>query len=179
MTNLFLLPTGLSVEQAVGGFSAGQTAVRVLKTVGIELGESVLITAAAGSIGSLLVQLAKAAGAGTVVGAARGKEKLKTVAQLGADVALDYALDSWGEQVREVTGNKGVDVVLESVGGTIGRQALEVTANSHGRLVVFGSSSGSGMTIETEALARRGIPVIGVLGMMLAMTEWQPGGWSP
>jgi NADPH2:quinone reductase len=169
--NLFPLPTGLSVEQAVGVFSAGQTAVSVLGTARIEPGASVLIMAAAGSTGSLLVQLAKAAGAGTVMGAARGKEKLEVVARLGADVTIDYQLPGWGEQVRKATGNNGADVVLDSVGGAVGRQALEVTANGHGRLVVFGSSSGSGMTIETEQLSRRGITVIGALGMMLAMTE--------
>lgn len=172
-TSLFPLPAGLSVEQAVGVFSAGQTAVSVLKTVRIEPGEVVLITAAAGGVGSLLVQLVKAAGAGTVIGAARGKEKLETIARLGADVVIDYQLPGWEEQVRKITGNKGADVVLDSVGGAIGRQAFEVTANGHGRLVVFGSSSGSGMTIETRELAGRGVTVIGALGMMLAMTEQQ------
>ncbi|MBO0793789.1 MAG: zinc-binding dehydrogenase [Ktedonobacteraceae bacterium] len=167
------IPPGLSIEQAIGVYLAGQTAASLLKTVPIIGGEVVLITAAAGSVGSLLVQLAKAAGAGTVIGAARGKEKLNAVSRLGADIAIDYGEDGWVEQVREVTGGKGADVVIDSVGGAIGQQALELTASGHGRLAMFGASSGSGITIETLTLARRGVTVIGALGMMLAMTEQQ------
>lgn len=168
---LFRIPTGLSIEQAVGVFLAGQTAVSLHKVIRITAGEVVLITAAAGSVGSLLVQLAKAAGAGTVIGAARGKGKLDEISRLGADIAIDYSEEDWVEQVREVTGGKGADVVIDSVGGNIGQQALEVTANGHGRLAVFGVSSGSAITIETLGLARRGITVIGALGIMLAMSE--------
>src|SRR6266567_1594385 len=74
-TNVFRIPTELSVEQTAGVFLAGQTAVGLLKAMTIEPGEVVLITAAAGGVGSLMVQLARAVGAGTVIGAARGREK--------------------------------------------------------------------------------------------------------
>lgn len=168
---VFRLPAGVSVEQAVGVFLAGQTAVSLLKTVRVEPGEAVLITAAAGSVGSLLVQLAKAAGASPVIGAARGKKKLEVVSRLGADVAIDYSEDTWVEQVREATGGKGADVVLDSVGGAIGLQALEATANGHGRIGVYGASSGTGITIETVNLARRGVTLVGSLGMAMAVTE--------
>jgi NADPH2:quinone reductase len=167
---LLPIPAALSVEQAVGVYLAGQTAVGLLKTAPIAPGESVLITAAAGSVSSLIVQLAKAAGAGLVIGAARGKQKLEVVARLGADVTIDYGEDNWVEQVRQVTGGNGADAVVDSVGGTIGQQAFDVTANSHGRLVIYGTSSGSGITIETRSLGQRGITVIGALGRMLAMT---------
>ncbi len=120
---------------------------------------------------TLLVQLAKAAGAGMVIGAARGKEKVEAVARLGTDVTIDYTREDWGEQVRKVTGGKGADVVVDSVGGTIGRQGFEVAANGHGRLAVFGSSSGNGITVETRELAARGITIIGALGRMLSLTE--------
>jgi NADPH2:quinone reductase len=168
---VFRIPAGLSVEQAVGVFLAGQTAVSLLKTVRVEAGEAVLITAAAGSVGSLLVQLAKAAGASPVIGAARGKEKLAVVSRLGADAAIDYSEDNWVEQVREATGGKGADVVLESVGGAIGLQAFEATANGHGRIGVYGASSGTGITIEALNLARRGVTLVGSLGMAMAVTE--------
>ena len=165
------IPAGLSVEQAVGVFLAGQMAFGALKTVHVAPGESVLITAAAGGIGSLLIQLAKAAGAGTVIGAARGQEKLTTISRLGADAAIDYSESNWVEQVREITAGKGADVVLDSVGGAIGNQALEATANGHGRIGVYGISSGSGITIETLSLARRGITVIGSLGIVMSISE--------
>src|SRR5581483_2328195 len=168
---LLPIPAGLPVQQAVGVYLAGQTAVSLLKAVPITPGETVLITAAAGSVSSLIVQLAKAAGAGVVIGAAGGKQKLEAVSRLGADVAIDYSKDGWAEQVREATAGKGADLVIDSVGGAIGQQAFEVTANGHGRLAVFGASSGSGITLETLPLGRRGVTVIGALGRMLAMPE--------
>lgn len=137
----------------------------------IEPGETVLITAAAGNTGSQLVQLAKAASTGTVIGAAGGKEKLAVVSRLGADVVIDYREHDWVEQVRNVTGGKGADVVIDAVGGTIGHQAFEATANGSGRLVVYGSSSGTETTIGMHELAMRGITVIGALGIAMARTE--------
>jgi NADPH2:quinone reductase len=170
-SNVFPIPTGLSVEQAVGVFLAGQTAVCLLKAMDIKAGDTVLITAAAGSVGSLLIQLAKTVGANKVIGAARGKAKLDVVSRLGADAAIDYSEDNWVEQVREITGGKGADIVLDSVGGTIGSQAFEATANGHGRIGIFGASSGDGITIETLALARRGVTVVGALRIAIAMME--------
>ena len=170
-SNVFPLPAGLSVEQAVGVFLAGQTAVCLRKAMDIKAGETVLITAAAGSVSSLLIQLAKAAGAHQVIGAARGKEKLAVASRLGADVVIDYSEDTWVEQVREVTAGKGADIVLDSVGGAIGRQAFEATANGHGRIGIYGVSAGEGITIETEALARRGVTVVGALGVAMALME--------
>jgi NADPH:quinone reductase len=170
-SNVFPIPAGLSVEQAVGVFLAGQTAVCLQKAMGIKAGDTVLITAAAGGVGSLLIQLAKTAGASTVIGAARGKAKLDVVSRLGANAAIDYSEDNWVEQVREVTGGKGADIVLDSVGGAIGRQAFEATANGHGRIGIYGASYGEAITIETLALARRGVTVVGALGIAIAMME--------
>jgi NADPH:quinone reductase len=177
IANIFLVPPGLSIEQAVGVFFAGQTAVSILKTVSIKHGDAVLVTAAASATGSLLIQLAKAAGAGIVIGAARGKEKLAVISRLGVDVAIDYSEDTWVEQVREVTGGKGANVVIDSAGGAIARQAFEATANGCGRLVIFGSTSGSA-TIETQELSRRGITAIGALGIALTMTEQETRGYA-
>jgi NADPH2:quinone reductase len=170
-TTAFPIPKGVSVEQAVGVFLAGRAAICILKTVQIEPGETVLITAAAGNVGSQLIQLAKAAGAGTVIGAAGGKEKLAVVSRLGADVTIDYSEDDWVEQVRNATGGKGADVVVDAVGGTIGHQAFEVTANGRGRIVVYGSSSGTEATIGMHELAMRGVTVIGALGIAMTRTE--------
>jgi NADPH2:quinone reductase len=167
--NVFPIPAGLSVEQAMGVFRAGQTATGLLKAMNVKAGESVLITAAAGSIGTMLIQLAKAASAGIVIGAARGKEKLAMASRLGADVAIDYSEDNWVEQVRDATGGQGVDVVLDAIGGTIGRQAFEALANGRGRLGIYGFSSGTYTQIETPQLTRRGLTVIGPLGIIFAM----------
>ncbi|QBD80698.1 hypothetical protein EPA93_33890 [Ktedonosporobacter rubrisoli] len=172
------VPAKVSIEQATAAFLSGQVAFGVLSAVRVQPGETVLITAAAGAIGSLLLQLAKAAGAGAVIGAARGKEKGVVLSQLGADATIDYSEDNWVERVREITGGKGADVVIDSVGGAIGRGALDATANVHGRLGIFGISSGAGITIETLNLARRGITVVGALGIMMAAPEQEKHAWS-
>lgn len=159
-SSVFHVPAGLSVEQAVGVSLSGQTAVTLLKAMDIQAGQTILITAAAGSLGSQMLQLARTFGAGTVIGAARGRQKLDLISQLGADAAIDYSEDDWVEQVRKATGGKGADVVLDAVGGTVGHQAFEATAKGSGRLGVYGFSSGSWAKIETRELATQAISVI-------------------
>jgi NADPH2:quinone reductase len=100
----------------------------------------VLVEAAAGGVGGLLVQLARAAGA-RVVGAARGPQKLDLAKELGAEAVVDYAEPGWPERVREATGGSGPDVVLDGVGGQIGREAFGVTARG-GRFSLHGAGSG-------------------------------------
>lgn len=100
--------------------------------------------AAAGGVGSLAVQFAKLAGAGTVMGTAGSAEKRDLALSLGADHAIDYGRADWTEQVLEATGGRGVDVVLESVGGEVGEQAFGCLAPL-GRLVMFGAASGRPM----------------------------------
>jgi NADPH2:quinone reductase len=102
------------------------------------------VQAAAGGVGTLAVQLAKLAGAGTVVGTAGSAEKRELDLSLGADLAVDYGRDGWPEEVVEATGGRGVDAVLESVGGEVGARAHECLAPL-GRLVTFGAASGEGL----------------------------------
>lgn len=123
----------------------GITAYGVLHdAAGLQKGESVLVQAAAGGVGSLAVQFAKLAGAGTVVGTAGSPEKREHVLSLGADHAVDYGREDWVEQVLEKTGGRGVDIVLESVGGEVGARTFECLAPL-GRLVMFGAASGQPM----------------------------------
>src|SRR5690349_13460111 len=142
----------------------------MVKMAHIEPGETVLVTAAAGGTGSQLIQLAKAAGAGFVIGAAGSKEKLTVAARLGTDVGINYREEGWTEQVRDATGGKGADVVFDAVGGTIGQQAFEVTARGRGRLVIYGSSSGVEATIGMHTLSQRGVTLIGALGIAMNRT---------
>jgi NADPH2:quinone reductase len=88
-------------------------------------GETALVEAAAGGVGSLLVQLAKRAG-GRVVAAAGGERKLEVARALGADIAVDYRRPSWAEEVRSAVGNSRLDVVFDGVGGRIGREAFHL-----------------------------------------------------
>ncbi|GHO48232.1 zinc-binding dehydrogenase [Ktedonospora formicarum] len=140
----------------------------VIKAASITPGDTVLITAAAGSLGSQLVQQARAAGAGTVIGAAHGKQKLEVITQLGADLAIDYSEDDWVAQIHKVTDGKGADLVLDGVGGSIGYQAFEAAARDSGRLGVYGFSSGSWTKIETRILAAHGVTIFAPLTIAFA-----------
>jgi NADPH:quinone reductase-like Zn-dependent oxidoreductase len=115
-------------------------ALRILRAARLSSGDTVLIHAAAGGIGHLAVQLAKVLGAGTVIGTARSSRKLDFVRSVGADVAIDYALPDWPDQVRAAAPG-GIDVVLDAVGGPILQSSLDLLA-PFGRAVVYGAATG-------------------------------------
>lgn len=143
--SLVALPERVDFADASALLVQGLTAYGVLHdSAGARAGESVLVMAAGGGVGTLAVQLARLAGAGTVVGAAGSREKLDLALALGADHAVDYTEEGWPERVLEATGGRGADVVLEAVGGEVGAQAYRCLAPL-GRLVVFGAASGEGL----------------------------------
>jgi NADPH2:quinone reductase len=104
-------------------------------------GETLLVTAAAGGVGSAAIQIGKAMGA-NVIGLAGGPEKVQTVYELGADVAFDYREVDIVEAVRSATDGRGVDVVYEAVGGDIFQQVRRTVAWD-GRLLIIGFTSGT------------------------------------
>ena len=139
------VPDGVDFLQATALLVQGITAYGILHdSARVQSGESVLVQAAAGGVGTLAVQLAKLAGAETVIGTASTGEKRDLAESLGADHTVDYTRDGWVEEVLEATGGQGVDVVLESVGGSVGEQAYGCLAPL-GRLVTFGAAGGEGM----------------------------------
>ncbi|MFE3501168.1 zinc-binding dehydrogenase [Kitasatospora sp. NPDC059146] len=158
--SLVAVPEGLGLPEAAALHSDGATATGLVEGARIVPGQWVLVEAAAGGLGSLLVQLARSAGA-RVIGLARGERKLDLVRGLGAEAAIDYSSPDWAEQVLRVTGGAGVDVVFDGVGGEIGRAAFEVTAR-HGRFSVHGASSGHLTAITPEQARRRGVEVLGI-----------------
>jgi NADPH:quinone reductase len=157
---LVAVPDGLELRHAAALIHDGLTAMIVLEDARIRPGEWVLVTAAAGGMGSLLVQLAHAAGA-RVIGAARGGRKLDLVGRLGADVVADYTEPGWTDRVRAVTGGRGADVVFDGAGGPVGAAAFEVTA-AGGRFSAHGSPAGGFAAVEPAAARRRGITVRGI-----------------
>jgi NADPH2:quinone reductase len=100
------VPDGLGLPEAAALLHDGVTALGLLERVGVKPGEWVLVTAAAGGMGVLLVQLARAAG-GRVIGAARGARKLRVVREVGAEAVVDYSEAGWADRVRELTGDRG------------------------------------------------------------------------
>jgi NADPH2:quinone reductase len=166
--NVYPVPEGLPLERAVPVFQAGAVSAGILSAMRVRAGETVLVTAAAGRIGSLLVQLAKAAGAARVIGAVGGPGKLAAAAESGAGVTVDYTESDWVAQVKAATDDRGADVVLDAIGGTIGEQALEATADGGGRFGVYGFASGTWVRLDTGRLVRRGLSVIAPLGIAFA-----------
>jgi NADPH2:quinone reductase len=167
---VYEVPDGLPLDRAVAVFQAGAVAAGVLTAMRVRAGDTVLVTAAAGRLGSLLVQLAKAAGA-RVIGAAGGEEKAAAASAFGADVAVDYRRPGWVAEVRAATGGRGASVVLDAIGGTTGGQAVEAAADGTGRVGLYGLASGSWTTVGTPELSRRGLTLTGALGVALARPE--------
>jgi len=157
---LIPVPDGLGLPEAAALLHDGRTALGLAEMARIRPGEWVLVTATGGGLGSLLVQLAHAAGA-RVIGAARGKPKLDLARELGAEAAVDYSEPGWPEQVREATGGPGPDVVFDGVGGQIGLAAFEITARG-GRVSAHGAPSGGFAEIDPREAERRGVTVRGI-----------------
>lgn len=120
------LPPSLSFEDAAALQVQGLTALHLVRH-GPPRAKKVLITAAAGGVGSLLVQLSRSNGAELVIAAASTHEKRQLVLSLGADVAIDYTRSDWGQKVLEVTGG-GVDIAYDLVGGRTTKECLNSLA---------------------------------------------------
>jgi NADPH2:quinone reductase len=171
---LHIRPEGLDADGAVAMVGTGRTTMAILELAAPTSGDTAVVTAAAGGVGSLLVQAARAAGA-TVVGVAGGQEKVSLVRELGASQAVDYSLLGWPGAVRESLDERQVTLSLDGVGGDIGRAALELLGVG-GRLVMFGSSSGSLTQLSTADFYERGITVSAAIGARLIR---RPGGLRP
>jgi len=129
----------------------GLTALGLLAD--LKNGQTILIHAAAGGVGSLLVQLAKIKGA-KVLGTASTSEKLEKVVSLGADVGINYTESDWTDEVLAATDGKGADLIIEMVGGEIGKQNFKCLATG-GTMIVYGAASGEDFQISALSLLGR------------------------
>jgi NADPH2:quinone reductase len=147
------VPTGLALPDALALLADGRTAGMLVEGAAIAPGETVLVPAAAGGVGSLLVQLARARGA-RVIAAAGGARKVAVARrQLGADAAVDYLSDDWAEEIGPV------DVAFDGVGGAIGRTAFEAV-RAGGRYLPFGAASGAFAGVAPEEAAARRVTIV-------------------
>ncbi|MEO6089434.1 MAG: zinc-binding dehydrogenase [Umezawaea sp.] len=154
---LHAVPDHVSDDVAVAMIGTGRTALGVLDAAGIGPDDVVLVLAAAGGIGALAVQEARAVGA-RVVGAAGGPAKVDLVRGLGADLAVDYTEPGWDK------GIEGVTVVLDAVGGAVGRTAFELLVPG-GRVVLFGWALGSEPTkFTSDELFAQSLTAVAALG---------------
>jgi len=168
---LLPIPDGLGDAAAVALIGTGRTTMGVLRVAPPGPDDVVVVPAAAGGMGALLVQAAKHAGA-TVVGAAGGASKVELVRELGADVAVDYGADGWADEVRATLDGRAATIVYDGVGGAPGRAAFELLGPG-GRLVVFGWSAGAPTAYTPMEVVGRGLTVDGAIGPRMAIV---PGG---
>lgn len=162
VTALYEIPEDLDAPSAVAAVGTGRTAMAILDVARLDARDVVLVTAAAGGIGSVLLQAARAAGAAVVVGAAGGPGKVDQALWLGATFAVDYDRPGWAERVRDHVGDRPVTVAFDGVGGERGRAAFELLGRG-GRLVQFGWSAGAPTRIDEGEPAARGVTVTGIL----------------
>lgn len=140
----------------------GVTAFLALRACAkLNTGESVLVQGAAGGVGSLAIQIAKALGAGTVIGTASSETRRAFVRGIGADHAIAYDSPGWPKAVLDKTDGRGVDVILETIGGTVFDQNFECLAIL-GRCVVVGSTRGPGHPFAPRRLMEKAQSLTGI-----------------
>jgi NADPH2:quinone reductase len=181
--SLFDAPAGLDDAEAAAFFIPFHTMhLGLFRRGRLRAGESLLVHAGAGGLGSAAVQLGVAAGA-RVLATAGGAEKVAFCKQLGAEVAIDYRSEDFVARVLDATGGRGVDVVCDLVGGAVALPSWRCVAHE-GRYLVAGFSS-------DIAAGEAGLPMrpvakgnFSLVGVMLAYMDAQiPGlrdaGFSP
>jgi NADPH:quinone reductase len=155
------IPAEVSTTDAVAVHDDGRAAMGFFRLAAPKPDEWILVEAAAGGLGSLLVQLGVTAGA-RVIGAVGSDEKLAVVRNAGAE-AVNYSQSGWTDEVRRLTAGAAVDVVFDGVGGEIGTAATSLV-ESGGRFLVQGAASGE--YTDTAATAARGVTVLGIPQMI-------------
>jgi NADPH2:quinone reductase len=169
----FDLPDQVSDGQALALMVQGLTAWHLLRTsTHLVEGESVVVHAAAGGVGTLAIQLAKRWGAARVIGVASSPDKRALAEELGADATVDGASEDLAAALRDANGGKGVDIVLEMTGGNAFDASLAALA-PFGRLATFGMAGRvPAQPIEPRMLM---IDSRAVVGFWLTNCIGQPG----
>ncbi len=174
----------MTLGDAVALLADGRTALALARRAGLRGGDTVLVEAAAGGVGTLLVQIARNVGARTVALASQPR-KLALARDLGADLTVDYSRDDWARQVRDAVGV--VDVVFDGVGGDIGLAAFGLLG-AGGRFCPFGTASGSFAPVTPELARAHHVTVLAgaaaspeemIALVQEALTEAAPGRIRP
>jgi NADPH2:quinone reductase len=135
------MPEKMSFEDAAGFHIIFQTGWFGLhRRANLKAGETLLVHAGAGGVGSAAIQLGKAAGA-TVIATAGSDEKVAVCREIGADHAINYKTQDFAEEVKQITGGRGADVIYDPVGGDVYDRSTKCIA-FEGRIVIVGFTSG-------------------------------------
>jgi len=152
---LVLLPDAISDQQAAGMMLQGMTVQYLLRsTFHVKPGDTILFHAAAGGVGLIACQWAKALGA-TVIGTVGNPEKAELARKHGCDFPLLYQEEDWVSKVKEITDGEGVPVVYDSVGGETFMKSLDCL-RPLGLLASFGQASGPVAPFDPALLAAKG-----------------------
>jgi len=157
----FPIPDGLGDGVALAMIVQGSTAWHLYRTAGrVAEGESVVVHAAAGGVGSLAVQLGRPLGAGRVIATASSEEKRSLARRLGADVAIDPSPQGLTERLVEANDGNPVDVVFEMSGGEVFDASYRALA-PFGRIVAYGIATNQANEVSTGSLLRHSRAVVG------------------
>jgi len=155
------IPEGLDDAVALSLVLQGLTAWHLYRTSAqLRAGESVVVHAAGGGVGSIAVQLGRAFGAGRVIATASSEDKRQLALELGAHAAVDVNSEDLAAALREANGGRRVDVVLEMAGGAVFDSSLDVLA-PFGRLVAYGMASREQRKVSNAKLMRTSRAVVG------------------
>jgi NADPH:quinone reductase len=156
------IPDGVSDADALALILQGLTAHHLLiGCARLAPGESVVVQAAAGGVGTIAVQLARHLGAGRIIGTASGSDRARLVMDLGADAVVAPDPEGLTERLREANGGERIDVVLDMIGGAVTDQCLAALA-PFGRQVVFGNASRQpAAPVAPASLMHRSLSLIG------------------
>jgi NADPH2:quinone reductase len=153
--HLVPVPRTISDEQAVASMIHGLTAHYLVNDAHkLKPGETALVHAAAGGVGLMLVQMAKAIGA-RVIGTVSSEEKATLAREAGADEVIVFTKQDFESEVKRLTGGKGVEVVYDGVGKATFEKNLNVM-RLRGMLVLFGMSSGPVPPVDPAKLSEKG-----------------------
>lgn len=159
--NVTKIPSSMSFEDAAAFTLTFQTGWFGLhRRANLQAGETLLVHAGAGGVGSAAIQLGKAAGA-TVIATAGSDEKVEVVKKLGADHAINYKTQDFAEEVKSITAGKGADVIFDPVGGDVYDRSTKCIA-FEGRIVIVGFTSGR---IPTAALNHALVKNYSIVGL--------------
>lgn len=149
------LPAQIDFQQAAALMLQGMTAEYLLRrTYAVQKGDTILIHAAAGGVGSLVCQWARHLGA-TVIGTVGNDEKAESARANGCDHPIVYTREDFAQRVAEITEGVGVDVVYDSVGKDTFERSLDCLKR-RGMMVSFGQSSGAVAPLDVGVLAKKG-----------------------
>jgi NADPH2:quinone reductase len=155
-------PDSMSDEQAAAFPLVYQTSYFGIAYRGaLKKGETVLVHSAAGGVGLAAVQIARALGAGQIIGTVGSDEKLEIVRKNGADIALNYQAEDFVDVVKRATNGRGADLIYDPVGGEIGERSTKCIA-FEGRLVLIGFTSGKFSNFVANHILVKNYSVVGL-----------------